>query len=47
MASTGVTADTARAVLVTQALDQDRTLEDVATDLVHSKIVPLSVNETA
>ena len=47
MASTGVTADNALAMLVTQALDQDRTLEDVATDMVHSKIVPLSVTDTA
>jgi GAF domain-containing protein len=46
MASTGVTADAALAVLLTQALDQDRTLEDVATDLINSKIVPLSVSDT-
>lgn len=47
MASTGVTADTALAVLITQAVEQNRALEDVATDLVNSKIVPLSVTDTA
>lgn len=47
MASTGVTADTALAMLMTQAVEHDRTLEDVATDLVNSKIVPLSAVDTA
>jgi hypothetical protein len=47
MVSTGVTADTAMAMLIAQADEQDRTLEDVATDLVNSKVVPLSAFDTA